>query len=172
LVSDFKKEHPNIDSSIEVLDYDPNAGDLTQTARRALTSMSLRPNQRVALIAPFFLLQQIGISEQSNESFNVQRYASNYAAQGVKLKRCKSLLIRTYCRLSHLGPGPVEKTPFLTTKDGIIMVDLSPIPEKYRLLVPRAEEILNRCLGAWLRVVEQALENRESAEEGQAIVHP
>jgi hypothetical protein len=66
----------------------------------------------------------------------------------------------------------VEKTPFLTTKDGIIMVDLSPIPEKYRLLVPRAEEILNRCLGAWLRVVEQALENRESAEEGQAIVHP
>jgi hypothetical protein len=49
-------------------------------------------------------------------------------------------------------------------------VDLSPIPEKYRLLVPRAEEILNQCLAAWLKTVEEALENREPITDGEPVL--
>ena len=134
--------------------------------------MSLESGQQVALVAPFFMLQQIGIPKTGTKSVDIRRYASNYAVQGVKLKRCKALLNRTYCRISHLGPEAVDTAPFLTTKDDITMVDLSPIPEKYRLLVPRAEEILNRSLGAWLRVVEQALENQDPTSNSEPAVAP
>ncbi len=172
LATAIKAEHPNLDPRVEVLEYDPNAGDLTQAASRAFTTMSLESDQQVALVAPFFMLQQIGIPRTGTKRVDVRRYASNYAVQGVKLKQCKALLNRTYCRISHLGPEAVDTAPFLTTKDDITMVDLSPIPEKYRLLVPRAEEILNRSLGAWLRVVEQALENQEPTSNSEPAVAP
>jgi len=49
----------------------------------------------------------------------------------------------------------IEACPFLGRRDGIYVVDLSFIPEKYRLDIQRAEEILNDCLRHWVRRVEE-----------------
>ena len=38
---------------------------------------------------------------------------------------------------------------------GIYVVDLSFIPEKYRLDAKRSEKILNNCLQEWLSIVER-----------------
>ena len=75
----------------------------------------------------------------------------------MKLKGSKPLLNRTYCRLLTAGEAAIESCPFVTRHEGVFAADLSPIPEKYRLDLKRAEEILSRCLDAWLLIVETAL---------------
>ena len=72
--------------------------------------------------------------------------------------------------MCHLGLEALDDAPFLTTKNGITMVDLALVPEKYRLLVPRTEDILNRCLTAWLEKVEKALENREQIADSEPVL--
>jgi hypothetical protein len=81
---------------------------------------------------------------------NRSLFANNFAVQGVKIKTCKTVLNRVYCHLSGLEASYVESCPFLREKDGIYAVDLGFIPEKYRLDVKHAEEILVRCLKKWL----------------------
>jgi ATP-dependent Lon protease len=51
--------------------------------------------------------------------------------------------------------------PFLGRRDGVYVVDLSFIPEKYRLDIQRAEGILNDCLGQWVRRVEERSKGAE-----------
>jgi hypothetical protein len=72
--------------------------------------------------------------------------------------------------MAHLGGRALLGSPFLSTQSGITLVDLSLIPEKYRLLVPRAEEILNRCLTVWLEAVEQILEDRDPEPESEPVM--
>jgi ATP-dependent Lon protease len=81
--------------------------------------------------------------------------------QDVKIKKCKALLNLTYCYLSHLDKELIESCPFLGRRDGVYVVDLSFIPEKYRLDIQRAEEILNDCLDQWVRRVEERSKRAE-----------
>jgi ATP-dependent Lon protease len=48
----------------------------------------------------------------------------------------------------------VEVCPFLGKINGIFAADLTFIPEKYRLDVKQAEDILIRCLKKWLDEME------------------
>jgi hypothetical protein len=118
-------------------------------------------------VAPYFALKQAGLAAKEYSPSAEARLilcANNYAVQGVKLKRSKALMNRVYCRISHLGPSMLEKVPFLSRREGIYMVDLSVIPEQYRLHVPRAGEIMNRCLTAWLRTIDDSLEDFETVD--------
>lgn len=59
-----------------------------------------------------------------------------------------------YRYLSQQEANQLDACPFLAKQDGIYVVDLSFIPEQYRLDVKNAEALLNKCLKAWLITVE------------------
>jgi ATP-dependent Lon protease len=111
-----------------------------------------------AVVAPFFLLRQDGILAERlapESSLGPLRiFANNYTVQSVKIKASKGLLNRVYGHLAHLPREVLETCPFLGLRDGVHVVDLAFIPEKYRLDTQRAEKLLARCLARWLQVVE------------------
>jgi ATP-dependent Lon protease len=80
----------------------------------------------------------------------VRIFANNFAVQGLKIKKSKALLNHIYSLLNRLEAPHLDACPFLAKQDGIHVMDLSFIPEKYRLDVHRAEKILNRALTHWL----------------------
>jgi ATP-dependent Lon protease len=53
-----------------------------------------------------------------------------------------------------LEPEQLDACPFLGKRDNTYVMDLAVIPEKYRLDVKRAEQILNRALAQWLNIAE------------------
>ena len=109
---------------------------------------------RASLVAPFYLLTE---SRLTRGPKRVKVFANNYAVQGVKIKSCKPLLNRAYYYLSHLSSAEMEGCFFLRKENGIYAVDLSFIPEKYRLDVNRAEAILHVCLKRWLIALEDSI---------------
>jgi ATP-dependent Lon protease len=91
-------------------------------------------------------------------SFETLRmFANNFTVQGVKIKACKPVLNRLYYLLCQLEDGELERCPFLAKKDEVYVVDMSFIPEKYRLDTARAEKILNQVLNKWLSALESRL---------------
>jgi ATP-dependent Lon protease len=81
-------------------------------------------------------------------------FANNFVTQGVKVRGCKAPINRVMFYLSHLDPAQLRACPFLKTLDGIYVLDMSFIPEKYRLDLPRAERILTDSLKNWLKAME------------------
>jgi len=154
-------EFPDLETEVEFRDLDTGRQELSQVMEEILGAYTREPTAqvRVALVAPFFLLKQDGLLEGLPGRFPSVRsldvFANNYTVQDVKIKNCKALLNLTYCYLSHLEKEMIEACPFLGRRDGIYVVDLSFIPEKYRLDIQRAEEILNDCLRHWVRRVEE-----------------
>lgn len=110
------------------------------------------------VVAPYFLLKQDGILGErfapgsALESLRI--FANNYTVQSVKIKASKGLLNRVYGHMAYLDPEMLDSCPFLRLLDGVHVVDLAFIPEKYRLDIQRAEKLLARCLTKWLQVVE------------------
>jgi len=155
------REFPDLGSKVEVRDVEVGREELSQVIEEIIGTCTRKSGDqvRVALVAPFFLLKQDRILEEipgrfpSVESLDI--FANNYTVQDVKIKKCKALLNLAYCYLSQLEREMIEACPFLGRRDGIYVVDLSFIPEKYRLNIRRAEEILNECLRQWVRRVEE-----------------
>jgi ATP-dependent Lon protease len=114
---------------------------------------------RVSIVAPYFFLIRDGISARDfpkGPTFEgVMLFANNYTVQGVKIKSCKPILNRVHSLLSRLEISLVNECPFLKKKGEIYIVDLSFIPEKYRLDVKYAEEILQKSLQQWLMAVKE-----------------
>jgi ATP-dependent Lon protease len=108
-----------------------------------------------ALVAPYFALKGIP-ADSIDPARRLDLLANNYVAQGYKLKASKPVLNRTACRLLHLDRAALESCPFLSREDGVWVADLKLVPEKYRLDPGRCEELLDRLLGAWLRVADEA----------------
>ena len=112
------------------------------------------------MIAPYYLLKRDGISTRDfprDRTFGgIRLYANNFTVQGVKVKRCKPLLNHVFSLLAMLEPAASDICPFVSRRDDILVADLSFIPEKYRLDVPRAESILNHTLTRWLNTVKEA----------------
>ncbi|MBW2616141.1 MAG: AAA family ATPase [Deltaproteobacteria bacterium] len=162
--------YPALEKHIRFRDFNPSREDLTTVIReiqKSLAGDSTVP-LRVSLVAPFFFLKRDGISPENfppDLSFEKLRlFANNYTLQGVKIKTCKSVLNRVYCDLAQLESPQADACFFLEKRDGIYTVDLSFIPEKYRLDVKHAEEILNACLKKWLVTVEGPTQGTESRE--------
>jgi ATP-dependent Lon protease len=115
----------------------------------------------LVLVAPFFVLKRAGFGDGVDGSLaklGLRRlFANNYARQKVKVKGCKSNLTAAYLRLALLGAGALARCPFVTRHEGFHVVDLNPIPEKYRLDLERAKTLLCRWLERWLDVVDENL---------------
>ncbi|MCU0233908.1 MAG: AAA family ATPase [Thermoanaerobaculales bacterium] len=110
------------------------------------------PGHPPVVVAPYFALQELDLAPQTAV------FVNNFVAQGYKLKGAKPLVNRVVCRLLHLEAPALETFPLLGRRDGAWLLDLGAVPEKYRLDPGRCEQLLERFLGAWLRVVDGELE--------------
>jgi ATP-dependent Lon protease len=148
--------------ALHLIDFDPKKQTLLHTGRRILSSArrELLSPVRLALTGPYFLIKRDGIRindfPRTPTFTGTDIFANNYAVQGVKMKGCKSILNQVYSILAYLEPSEIDGCPFLTTLEGIHVVDLSFIPEKYRLDTTRAERILIRAMTHWLKVVKDS----------------
>ncbi|MBM3300429.1 MAG: ATP-dependent protease, partial [Deltaproteobacteria bacterium] len=137
-------KYPVLEEKGLLRDFDPASHnvasvltDLTQTFRG---DSNLKT--RLSFVAPFFFLVRDRFRLEAfsaGPSFEPLRlFANNYTIQGVKIKACKLVLNRLYAVLSQLDESELEGCTFLKKKDGVYVVDMSFIPEKYRLDTARA----------------------------------
>lgn len=149
-----------------IVEFDPKQDKLSSVLRGILdeSGVSTASSPPPAVIAPFFLLKRDGICADASLGDvcpeGVSFFANNYALQQVKIKRSKALLNRFFSLLALLSPSELGQCPFLGKCDGIHVVDLSYIPEKYRLDVRRAERILAGSLARWLDEVRRIWESK------------
>lgn len=142
--------------------FNPASDCLSSVARASLDRFQHTAGARagLALVAPYWVLVQSGVREAVRagelEGRNVRLMANNYSVQGLELTSSKALLHRVGCYLARMPDEVVRSCPFVAEKDGIMMIDLSFIPEKYRLDEARAEAILQQALNRWLAELEPA----------------
>jgi len=155
-----KRKLPELHAIGRLHDFDASNDDLSSVVHKIDESLpgGLKSVNRLAMVAPFFSLRQNldQIKELAHEPLHAEfrLFANNYTSQGVKIKSCKSVLNRVYCYLMQLDAKTLSQVPFLACEENVYMVDLSFIPEKYRLDVKRAERILATALSNWLVEVE------------------
>jgi len=150
------RTYPCAAENARVLDFDPTVDDLgvmLKEIERSIPEEAEAPVQ-LSVLAPYFFLIRQGAG---SEGFapgpaigELRLFANNYTAQGIKIKGSKAILNQVYHCLALLHSDQLEICPFLSKKDGIYVVDLSFIPEKYRLDTARAGLILNEGLRKWL----------------------
>jgi ATP-dependent Lon protease len=159
---ELQKKWPVLPSSVEMKSFDPRSDTLVPLVRETQDNLgALSKPWSVSVVAPFFFIKRDGIRPENAGRCRV--FANNFTVQGVKIKTCKAVLNRVYCHLVRLEPNDLQACPFLRKEDDAYTVDLSFIPEKYRLDVKCGEEILMRCLRKWLSVVESAGEDSGNA---------
>jgi len=145
-----------IRETVRIREFDPRKNSLTEALGGILKEEETegRGVEGIALSAPFFFIQRDGIVPEAfpprGRFSGLRLFANNYTAQGVKIKSCKPLLNLVYSKMALLREEDLEGSFFLKKVSGIWVVDLSFIPEKYRLDVERAEKILSRCMERWL----------------------
>lgn len=153
---------------LAVHDFDPLQGSLSGLVRevREQLSQDSRAPFHLSLVAPYYLLKKDGICSEAfppeHPFAGLTLFANNYTVQKVKIKSSKPFLNRVYCHLARLDSEQLDGVPFLGKEDGIYVVDLSFIPEKYRLDTQRSEQILQRCLIQWLNTLESRLHSGSS----------
>jgi endopeptidase La len=150
----------SLDEQRKLRGFDPRIESVAEVIEEMAGSAKCAGESPVesSLVAPFFFLQRNmgnldGFCPRSGLT-ELRLFANNYSAQGLKIKGCKPVLNRVFAHLARLGSSELEACPFLKKRDGIYMVNMSFIPEKYRLDVKRAEKIVNECLTKWLATVE------------------
>lgn len=148
---------PAWESNLPMIEFDPDHQSVA-SAIQAIKKVLFEddsPPFFVCVSAPYFFLKRDGIRPQDVKGLRL--FANNYTVQGVKIKTCKPILNRAYNCLAVLGTDLLEACPFLAKEDDIYVVDLSFIPEKYRLDIARAEKILNNCVGKWFEAVKDLI---------------
>ena len=157
----FCARHPNLKGFGLSSGRDRSPGQMLATLQEMVAESSAKLGSQifVSVIAPFFFLQSKGITSKTRfldeTCAGIKVFANNYCLQGVKIKGCKAALNRVFQHLQYRDDADLENCSFLAMHKGIYVVDLSFIPEKYRLDAKRSEEILNNCLQEWLSIVEQ-----------------
>jgi len=157
---------------VKIYDFDPKSQNLSATVRQILTSVQEESTQtmRSSLIAPYYFLKRDGIFAEACENdpslAGIRLFANNYTLQDVKIKGCKAVLDRVFCFLGLFEESDLRDCPFIAVKDGVYVIDMTFIPERYRLDVKRAERIINESLVTWLDSVEGFRQERMSSNSG------
>jgi endopeptidase La len=161
--------------NVEIREFDPyreKYADVIEEVRDTLPSSASHP-LRISVVAPLFFLKRDGIrpddfpQEPGFEGLRI--FASTCTIENVQIQDCRTVLNRSYHHLARLEPEALKDCPFLVHQDGIHMIRLSFIPEKYRLDTKRSEDILQRCVGQWLSLVEGERIDIEPAMPGFAM---
>ncbi len=163
--------YPVADKQKRIRPFEPGV-DAVPAILREIAAASRRgqTNQvKVSLVAPFFFIQRerANLQELLRESpwMELRLFSNNYTRQEVKIRNCKSVLNRVNSYLSFLDPGQLDSCPFLATREGVSVIDMSFIPEKYRLDLTRAQAIISKSLTTWLMTMKGSAEKDETYEE-------
>lgn len=146
--------------TLTVHHFDPASEDFSTALQHLLSPSSAAHEDRdLVVIAPYFVLNPPETEKTKRPSWPGTRpprfFANNFARQGVKLKGCKRCLNHAALEILDLGAATLEQCPFFAQHHGVIMADLDPIEEKYRLDLNRAERLLSDALDAWLAGLNQ-----------------
>lgn len=156
---------PLAEAPPDIYEFDPFRDDLNKVLADIDASIQkdFGTEARLSMLAPYFFLLKQGVCLEGctpGPGVNGLRvFVNNYTAQGIKIKESKALLNKVFKLLSPLNEELLNTCPFLTSREGVHVVDLSYIPEKYRIDTSRAEKILNAGLTNWLSKI-KAVESR------------
>ncbi|MBN1850591.1 MAG: AAA family ATPase [Deltaproteobacteria bacterium] len=166
-------EYPDLEKNVPLFDLSSYHEGLPSIIREIQGSQLGKSGIpiRVSIVAPYYFIIQSGLSRHENLPLsypeNVRFFANNYTVHGFKLKESKPVLNRVLCHLALMSTQQLDACPFLTKLDGVYTIDLSFIPEKYRLDIKRAEKIINQCLREWLTTLE--LESQVGQDRVRAV---
>lgn len=158
---------PGWEKRMKVRDFDPaheTFAEVIEDIREPLMKSQSRP-LRISIIAPLVFLRKEGIRMEDfpadSDFIGLRLFSSCCTVENVQIKDCRKLLNRAYRQLVRMDDETIEEGPFILKKDGIYVVSLSFIPEKYRLDPKRAEGILKQCLIQWMEILEQSAETHK-----------
>jgi len=150
---------PEPDEMIRIREFDPSVrrlSDVIEECRESYSGPSLPP-LGISVVAPLNFLRREGIRSRDfprDAGFAGTRFfASGCTVENIRIRDCRDLVSRTYLYLTKLDNELLGECPFLEEKDGIYSTTVGFIPEKYRIDVRRAEEILDRGISRWLGIV-------------------
>ncbi len=157
--NDIIKKFPESQDGVRFINFDPKVENLSLVIQQ-LKDPHIKEKLRISICAPFYFLMRDGIQPEhilaDPRIQDLRLFANNFTLQGIKIKSCKPILNKIYSCLAVLDPEHINSCPFLGQREGIYVIDLSFIPEKYRLDVKHAEEILQRALLKWLDTVRES----------------
>lgn len=166
---------------VKVRPYDSGTETLTEVIQEVRSSFSQGGNVplRMSLIAPYTVFVRDGIQEQdfppSRDFAGLRLFASCCTVENVQIKDCRNIINRAFRQLVLLRTELLDACPFLVKHDGVYMISLEFIPEKYRLDANRSEEILHSGLTRWLSIMEGLQEEprwEEAAGEQKEFTLP
>lgn len=167
--NEIMEKLPDLGGKLMTVDFDPSSQrllDLINEYKREYTGPG-NPPLRMSVIAPLSFLRREGIRSSdftTGVSFaGIRFFASCCTVENMQIHECRNLIAEAYLHLAKLSDELLRDCPFLVEKDGIYGASVAFIPEKYRLDVRRAEEILDRGISVWMKIMEGKSE--EAARE-------
>jgi ATP-dependent Lon protease len=161
--SDVKEELyarlPEPDEKLQIREFDPSSERMIDVVRTIVETYSgvHAPPLRISMVAPLSFLRREGMRSDDfarNSGFaGLRLFSSCCTAENVPIRDCRNLLSSAFMYLVKLDDDLLQECPFLAEKDGIYSTTVAFIPEKYRIDARRAEEILDRGISQWIRIV-------------------
>ncbi|MDR3556243.1 MAG: AAA family ATPase [Syntrophobacteraceae bacterium] len=154
-----------------IREFNPGKERLVDVLRdiKSEYKFSARPF-RISLVAPLVFLRREGLRPEELKRDAVFQglriFADSCTAGNVPVRDCSITLARSLSRVVDLSDGLLESCPFLSRSEGIYAPTVAFIPEKYRIDVRRAQEILDRCLSKWLSMAGGSAEDETLAVKG------
>jgi ATP-dependent Lon protease len=171
---EIQKRYPDIEKKVPILDledYQDGLFSMIDDVRNTLCRETGAP-ARLSLVAPYYFLLRSGLADPKNPVCTgleeIRLFANNYTTQGFKIKECKPLLNRVLCHIALMPKDQLDNCPFLEKVNGVYTIDLSFIPEKYRLDPKRAKYLVSSCLEQWLATLEESLRKDTELQDALA----
>ncbi len=160
LKEDIVAQLPPDHEMLEIRGLDPLKESFVGVLRRlkAEYTGAGRPPLRISVVAPLPFMRREGLRGRDfppEEGFaGLRIFSSCCTIENAQIRTCKKLLSKAYLFLARLSDDLLHECPFLAETDGIYSTTISFIPEKYRLTVKRAEEILDNGISKWLQMMQ------------------
>jgi endopeptidase La len=163
-----------IGGDVSVRGFDPATQRLASAVEEILRPLAEAggPPLLVSVLAPLAFLQADPIRADElpagEDRISLRLFATSCTIENMPIGECMPAVARIYLHLAHLGDDLLAECPFLVKKNGVYTISVSFIPEKYRLDVQRSEEILDRGISTWLRIVGEVAVEAGEAPMGAA----
>lgn len=145
--------------TFRIREFDPSSERLRDVIEETRTQHAgeAEPPLWITIVAPLPFLRREGIRSEDftpdARFLGVRFLAGCCTAENLPIRGCTSTVGKTYMYLSMLPDDLLRACPFVAEKDGVYSTTVRFIPEKYRIDARRAEEILERGVTKWLRIM-------------------
>lgn len=162
---DFFRRFGKLRGKSVIREFTPGGQRLLDVVRQILSEHAGSSSKpfTMSVIAPLAFLRKEGLRPEDLEPITgfagLRLFADSCTAGNVPVRDCGLTLARSLSKLVHLSDELLESCPFLCKTDGIYAPSVAFIPEKYRIDIRRAQEILDHCLSSWLRITGEKSED-------------